>query len=200
MTSEAARITIRNMSNHSMRPLTILELTLLGLAAQQPRSGYDFKSIFESTALRQFSSSPGSIYPALKRLETAGFLASRLCESTGDRARRVYEPTRTGRTQLRAWLETDPSADELRQDPRLPILRLSLCGSIDLSPAKAVRFLERLEDAAREYAEEVAEVRRSLAGLSDPYPSLALDQGSASLDALAAWSRGARAEMEPAIT
>ena len=171
------------------RPLTMLELTLLGLAAQKPRSGYDFKSLFESTALRQFSSSPGSIYPALKRLEAAGFLGSQLRESGGDRTRRVYSVTLSGRTELRSWLEAEVTVEELRQDLRLPILRFSLFGSIGVSGGYAARFLDQLAAAAREYGQELERTAQALAGLDDPYPGLALEHGRASLRVLGEWSR-----------
>ena len=35
-------------------------------------SGYDLRKVFEETALGNYSSSPGAIYPALSRLEQQG--------------------------------------------------------------------------------------------------------------------------------
>ena len=56
------------MSNRTFKPL---ELALMGLLSQQDRSGYDLLNIFSQTAMGGFSSSPGAIYPALKRLARA---------------------------------------------------------------------------------------------------------------------------------
>ncbi|MDX1396294.1 MAG: PadR family transcriptional regulator [Gemmatimonadota bacterium] len=170
----------------------MLELTLLGLAAQSPRSGYDFKSLFESTALRQFSSSPGSIYPALKRLEAREWLESAVKGSAGDRSRRIYRPTSRGRKALREWLVADPTVEEIERDPRLPILRFSLLGTIDPPPEDVARFLERLESAARRYIEVVEQSKREMERLQEPFPALALEHGSRSLETLADWSREAR--------
>jgi DNA-binding PadR family transcriptional regulator len=47
---------------------TLLDYAILGLIQNQSLSGYRIRKIFEKTALGNYSSSPGSIYPALKRL------------------------------------------------------------------------------------------------------------------------------------
>ena len=52
------------------RTPTALEYALLGLLHQQPQSGYDLRKVFETTALGNYSGSPGAIYPALRRLES----------------------------------------------------------------------------------------------------------------------------------
>lgn len=174
------------------RPLTTLELTLLGLAAQEPRSGYDFKSLFESTALRQFSASPGSIYPALKRLEARGSLVSELAESPGDRSRRVYSLSKQGWKELRPWLAGDATVEEFEQDPRLPILRFSLLGTIAPSGEEVDHLLRSLEESARQYAESLESIAQVLEGLDDPYPALALAHGRQSLLTTIDWAARTR--------
>jgi len=46
---------------------SLLELALLGLVLREQRSGYALRKVFAETALGGNSSSPGAIYPALKR-------------------------------------------------------------------------------------------------------------------------------------
>ena len=58
------------------RDPTTLEYALLGLLHQGAMSGYDLRKIFESTAMGSYSGSPGAIYPALRRLEKQGLVAS----------------------------------------------------------------------------------------------------------------------------
>ncbi len=48
---------------------TLLDYAILGLIKDQPLTGYGIRKLFEETALGNFSSSPGTIYPALKRLQ-----------------------------------------------------------------------------------------------------------------------------------
>ena len=48
---------------------TLLDYAILGLIQDRPLSGYAIRKLFEETALGNYSSSPGTIYPALKRLQ-----------------------------------------------------------------------------------------------------------------------------------
>lgn len=48
---------------------TLLDYAILGLIQDQPLSGYAIRKLFEETALGNYSSSPGTIYPALNRLQ-----------------------------------------------------------------------------------------------------------------------------------
>jgi DNA-binding PadR family transcriptional regulator len=82
--------------------LTPLNYALLGLVRLQKRSGYALRKEFETTPLGRYSSSPGSIYPALKVLEKAGFLVLR-SEADG-RSKGLYHLTPAGERALSAWL------------------------------------------------------------------------------------------------
>jgi len=52
--------------------ITALEFALLGLVSQKPRSGYELIQVFRDRPMAHFSDSPGAIYPALRRMESAG--------------------------------------------------------------------------------------------------------------------------------
>ncbi|MBW8744866.1 MAG: PadR family transcriptional regulator [Sphingomonas sp.] len=82
--------------------MTPLSYALLGLVQMQPRSGYALRKVFETTPLGGYSSSPGSIYPALKSLEKAGLLVTRA--SPGGRGKGLYHLTAEGGRLLEAWL------------------------------------------------------------------------------------------------
>ncbi|MBX2878146.1 MAG: PadR family transcriptional regulator, partial [Saprospiraceae bacterium] len=47
---------------------TRLDYAIMGLLIGGPLSGYQIRQIFETSEMGNYSSSPGSIYPALKRL------------------------------------------------------------------------------------------------------------------------------------
>ena len=57
------------MNNSEIIKPTLLDYAILGLIQDQPLSGYAIRKLFEETALGNYSSSPGTIYPALKRLQ-----------------------------------------------------------------------------------------------------------------------------------
>jgi PadR family transcriptional regulator len=76
-----------------------LDLLLLSLVDDEPRHGY---AIIESLRERSdgvFDLPEGTIYPALHRLEQAGFLSSRWSDIAA-RRRRVYRITASGRREL----------------------------------------------------------------------------------------------------
>jgi len=75
------------------RMLTTLEYALLGLLDRQPSSGYDIARRFAETPLAHFSSSPGAIYPALRRLERAGMVDGRLARIMHEGRRDVLRPS-----------------------------------------------------------------------------------------------------------
>jgi DNA-binding PadR family transcriptional regulator len=70
----------------------VLKLAMLKLLAELPRHGYDLIRAFREQG---WSAGPGSIYPLLSLLESAGYVTS---HQEGDR--RTYQVTEKGRTLL----------------------------------------------------------------------------------------------------
>jgi DNA-binding PadR family transcriptional regulator len=87
--------------------MTPLSYALLGLIQMEPRSGYALRKVFETTPLGSYSSSPGSIYPALKSLESAGLVETRGAHDA--RGKGLYHLTDSGRDALEAWLDAPVS-------------------------------------------------------------------------------------------
>ena len=91
-----------------MNTNSTLELALLGLLHQKPQSGYDLRKTFATTAMRHFSDSPGSIYPALRRLEARDWIAidpQNDKDPENRRGQQVFQLTSAGITVLVEWLE-----------------------------------------------------------------------------------------------
>jgi DNA-binding PadR family transcriptional regulator len=72
-----------------------LRLVVLGLIAEQPRSGYDIIKALEAKFQGAYSPSPGAIYPMLQMLEEADLVASR-----ADGNKRLFSITDQGRAYL----------------------------------------------------------------------------------------------------
>src|SRR5262249_52519241 len=105
---------------------SVLSFALLGLIRlMQPCSGYDLRGFFAGQPMAVFSDSPGSIYPALQRLERSGLVAQMIDKSTKLRRRKLYRLTAKGKKSLQRWL-TQPiqASDVLRGMPEL-FLRFS---------------------------------------------------------------------------
>src|SRR5215471_11034171 len=121
---------------------TLLGYALLGLIRlRQPSSGYDLRKAFAGRPMATFSDSPGSIYPALKRLERSGMVSCTLDETSHVRRRALYRLSSKGKRALERWLTQPIKADDvLRSMPEL-FLRFSFLEDC-LGPRACVSFLE----------------------------------------------------------
>ena len=78
----------------------MLELAILGVLAEQPRHGYELKKRLSDTLGPLWGISFGSLYPALKRLELKGWIASKWETSEFNRRAKYYRITAAGKRQL----------------------------------------------------------------------------------------------------
>jgi PadR family transcriptional regulator, regulatory protein PadR len=85
------------------------ELPILSLVEVRPRHGYEISKLIEQRSGGSVRFHVASLYPLLYRLEFRGWLSARWVEKDGQRRRRYYRLTRTGRkvlaSQLRGWRE-----------------------------------------------------------------------------------------------
>lgn len=170
---------------------SVLDYALLGLLSQQPMTGYGLRRVFASTAMGVFSDSPGSVYPALERLERDGLI--RATQSPGARpGGRVLAPSRAGLAALRRWLAAEVTREDAVRRLDELLLRFAFLDRHP-DPRAADRFLGNLAEAAEAYAKELrAQARKAAAPGSTG--RLALGHGIAAYRATAQWARRARAE------
>lgn len=179
------------MSNEST--ITPLRLAILGLVAMHPQSGYDLKKVFETTPMGSFSSSPGAIYPALKGLETRGWIAGRPDAAGSRRPRVVYSTTGEGEAILRAELERPVTRDELIWHFDLVMLRFAFIERLGLSAA--LRFLREFQAEATTYVRHLEALREQMQDDLTPCSGLALEHGIQSFRGSAAWAARAIDEL-----
>lgn len=170
----------------SDKPLTTLEYGLLGLVGMVPMSGYDVHKVFETTPLAHFSSSPGAIYPALRRLERRGLLEARLDQTTEARPRRVYSLSEAGDAALLAWLREPVTQEGMVRDAGAPILRFSLMQG-RLSPAEVVAYLEGYRRVVKSYVEELRGYLPDVRVDSALHARLALERGISGYESDVDW-------------
>jgi transcriptional regulator len=82
-----------------------LDLLILQILPLRPNHGWGIQHRIQQVSREALSVSQGSLYPALHRLEVAGFLESELAASENNRKARIYTLTAAGRRRLTA--ETD---------------------------------------------------------------------------------------------
>ncbi len=144
---------------------TPLGYALIGLALAEPQTGYALRKVFEASPLGVFSSSPGSIYPALSKLVKAGLLDQRPPAAGG---KLLYHATENGRQALSDWLETPITVEEVAKEVDLVLLRFAFLQNFP-DPALTRRFLHSFENAVRTHLKSLTAYLSSPAGqaLSD---------------------------------
>jgi PadR family transcriptional regulator PadR len=78
-----------------------LDLLILKTLSLGEMHGLAIARRIEQTTRGTFVVKPGSLFPALHRMEEAGWLASSWGESANNRRARYYQLTRAGRQQLK---------------------------------------------------------------------------------------------------
>ena len=83
------------------------ELLMLSLVETRPRHGYEISKLIEQRSGGTVRFHAASLYPLLYRLEKRGWIQGRWVEKAGQRRRRYYRLTPTGRkvlaSQRRGW-------------------------------------------------------------------------------------------------
>jgi transcriptional regulator len=82
-----------------------LDLLALKALALGPLHGLGVSSRIEQITKGTFQVKPGSLFPALHRMEQAGWLESSWGESENNRRAKYYRLTKAGRRQLEAEAE-----------------------------------------------------------------------------------------------
>jgi PadR family transcriptional regulator, regulatory protein PadR len=82
-----------------------LDVLILKVLTLQPMHGLGIARRIEEVTRRTFRVRPGSLFPALQRMEGAGWLTAAWGESENNRRAKFYRLTKPGRRQLKA--ETD---------------------------------------------------------------------------------------------
>jgi DNA-binding PadR family transcriptional regulator len=174
---------------------TTLEFAILGLLHQQSQSGYDIRKVFATTALGNYSSSPGAIYPALRRLEKRGLVAGEVDDANELRPRKLFSPTSAGRALFRAWLRPEISTQDLGRAFEDLMLRFAFHWILDDDTATH-RFLVDLGVALDKYIDDLEMQSQLIPHEAPRQPRLALEAGIEQYRAAAKWARCAATQFK----
>jgi PadR family transcriptional regulator AphA len=124
---------------------------ILGMLSWRPMSGYEMKSLVDTSTRFFWAASYGQIYPELRKLSAAGLIDGK-SDPRGGRRRNVYRLTPAGRRELEAWLEVDADVFELRDEGLLKLFFAEAAGTgaavaaLDAKRREHERVLARLEE------------------------------------------------------
>jgi DNA-binding PadR family transcriptional regulator len=173
-----------------------LEYALLGLLRQGAQSGYDLRKTFANTPMRHFSDSPGSIYPALRRLESRGWVAPQAESGHNARKRQVYRVTAAGKAALVEWLRSPVGREDVIHRLEELKLRFAFLGK-NVDHETTLHFTAQMQSALESYVKELRTFYKSFgAGIGSLTGRLAFEVGILTYEATLDWLRKARKELE----
>lgn len=169
--------------------LTTTELAVLGLLAEDERSGYDLHAKAARGVGYIWTPAKSQIYKVLPRLVARGLAARRVVAQPTRPDKQLYRITRAGRASLRAWLETvEPATEASRDAVLLKIFFGSLAG-----PDVVAEHVEALRAHDARLVAEWEELDRQ--PVVDPFRRSTLKYGLARGRATLAWAEAALAEL-----
>jgi DNA-binding PadR family transcriptional regulator len=177
---------------------SLLEFALLGTLRHKPHSGYDLRKTFTTTGMRFYSDSPGSVYPALKRLEARGLIEAVNPKNleADPRKRQLFSLAEKGREALVAWLERHVTVDDVANRLSELMLRFAMMdGSVPRTTT--IRFLSEFEGQMAIHAADSRaklEEMRSKAGLHTGV--LAYEAGIEGMERQVSWAQRTRKRLE----
>ena len=93
------------MSGRKDVPQGTLDLLILRILSREPMHGWGIMQRLREVTADVFQVTPGSMFPALQRIEECGWAAGTWNVSENNRKARYYAITRAGRRQLAAEQE-----------------------------------------------------------------------------------------------
>ena len=174
--------------------ISTLSLAVLGLIAQKPHSGYDLRKVFSTTPLGHFSSSPGAIYPALKRIEKSGWVCGSIDNKKTLRPKMVYRITKKGKDVLKQHLLQTVTRDDViwRMDDLK--LRFSFMDNV-VGRKKTLQFLKEFMIEVESYHRSLQEYLQDVKGDISTCGKLAMENGIETYKMNAKWIKRAIQEL-----
>jgi DNA-binding PadR family transcriptional regulator len=159
-----------------------LKSVLLGFLRREDCTGYELKAAMDESVGFFFGSSYGSIYPALKALESGGMVQVREVVQSGKPNKKIYTITPEGEAYFREQLKEQPAVDSFRSEF---LMQLFFGRRQDTD-----RLLEMISEhrASRKAKLELLRgIEATVQDAVDPYEMMCLRYGVASFEATLSW-------------
>jgi PadR family transcriptional regulator, regulatory protein AphA len=174
------------------------EFAILGLLAEEPRSGYDIKKEVEERLSHFWSESYGHIYPMLRRLHERDLVVKEVERQEGRPDRYVYSLAEDGRRALEDWFAEPPPPARPRNELLLRLF-LGRYGRPEHLLRDVRNHRKGVEGALRQLRAVEARVDTEAEAHPDRvYWKLVIGYGTKAFQALSEWGEEAEAALEAA--
>jgi len=165
--------------------IKLIDYAILGLLRQEAMSGYQIRKIFEETAMGNYSSSPGTIYPALKRLQKLELVLNTLPDT---RNKTKFIISKKGLTALKQWLQQTVTAKEVARKQNELFLRFAFMGQL-INRKKQLKFLQEFHDLLQDYIVELQTFHKANFDTLPLHGRLAFEHGLVSNKTTLKWCK-----------
>ncbi len=174
--------------------ISTLSLAVLGLIQQKSHSGYDLRKAFSTTPMGHFSTSPGAIYPALKRMEKSGWIRGSIDNNKELRPRLIYRITAKGLDVLKQHLLQSVTKDDViwRMDDLM--LRFALMEDI-AGREYTLKFLQEFLAETKSYVSTLKQYQKQIKGTIPASAKLAMENGIDNYQMNVKWAQRAIKEL-----
>ena len=152
---------------------TLLDYAILGLLHHQDLSGYRIRKMFEETALGNYSSSPGTIYPALKRMQKL-ILIEKVVQNNSEKT--LFHINNKGLGALKSWLLKPLVKIDIERKNHELLLRFAFMDTL-IKQKEKVTFLESFKTLQSDYINELQLYHKEEAGKMSLHAKLAFEYG-----------------------
>ena len=176
----------------SKTKLTYLDFAILGLLNQRPNTGYGIRIIFETTALGNYSSSPGTIYPAINKLRKLNLVVQK--SDTQAKKKKLFFVSSKGKQQLIVWLSMTITDEDIRKFSNILILRFAFMDDLVDHDVK-VGFLKSMISKLKAYLNGLKQYHAIENENMKLHGRLALEQGIEMFKSQLKWAKYALKEI-----
>ena len=167
--------------------ITSLDYAILGLIYQQPLSGYGIRKQFETTAIGNYSSSPGAVYPALDRLQKLDLVVKSLLEN---QKKEKFGCTSKGIDNLKNWLLQPVEINDVARNLDELLLKFAFMDKL-LTKEQKLDFLTSFQKQLKIYLEELKEFHRKEGASLSINARLAFEHGLLGYSTTSKWCKNA---------
>ncbi len=170
--------------------ITALDYAILGLLLPESKTAYAIRMIFKTTAMGNFSSSPGSIYPATNKLQKLNLIVKDTQESG------LLQVTEMGREALKQWLTETISMEMVAKESNILLLKFAFMDHL-VSQDEKITFLQSFLDLSKSYLQSLESYHASEEGGQLPlHGRLSFEYGLAHVKMQIAWIKSSLKTIE----
>lgn len=169
-----------------------MDYAILGLIHQEPLSGYGIRKQFETTAIGNYSSSPGAIYPALDRLKKLELVVKSILKN---QKKEKFSCTSNGIKTLKKWLLQPIEKNDVAKNIDEILLKFAFSDKL-LDKNQKIDFLTSLQLQLENYVKELKEFHFNEGPKLPLNGRLAFEHGLASYNTTLNWCKGAIATLK----